>query len=145
MSKRRVSWLGENGVMAQPRLTIDEMLAAARARLRRLRPVTVQAEQIGGAVVVDIRCESDRRRTGVIGGSVAIERSVLEWRADPDSPWRDPRIADLDRRLILICSDGYSSSLAAVSLLDLGFRDVTDVDGGITAWIAEGLPLEPSP
>ena len=131
--------------MSQQRLTIDEMLAAARARLQRVQPSDVKAEQDRGAVVVDIRCESDRRRTGVISGSVTVERTVLEWRADPDSPWRDPRIADLDWRLILICSDGYSSSLAAVSLLDLGFGDVTDVDGGITAWIAEGLSLERSP
>lgn len=131
--------------MSQQRLTIDKMLAAARTRFRRLQPPDVEGEQRRGAVVVDIRCESDRRRTGVIPGSVAIERTVLEWRADPDSPWCDPRIADLDRQLILICSDGYSSSLAAVSLLDLGFGDVTDVDGGITAWVAEGLPLEASP
>ena len=130
--------------MSRQRLTVDEMLAAARARLQRVQPSNVDAEQDRGAVVVDIRCESDRRRTGVIRGSVAVERTVLEWRADPDSPWSDPRIAELDRRLILICSDGYSSSLAAVSLLDLGFGDVTDVDGGVTAWVAEGLSLERS-
>lgn len=130
--------------MSDSRTTIEETLAAARARFRRLQPSEVEGAQEAGAVVVDLRCADDRRRTGVVRGSVVIERTVLEWRADPESPWRDPRIADLELRLILLCADGYSSSLAAASLLDLGFAEVTDVDGGVTGWIAAGLSLDPA-
>jgi rhodanese-related sulfurtransferase len=127
--------------MPEQRTTIDDMLAAARARLERLTPSEVRAAQTEGAIVVDTRCEADRERVGVIPGSIPIQRTVLEWRADPDSPWKDPRIANLAARLILVCNDGFSSSLAAASLLDLGFDNVTDVDGGAHAWAAAGLPL----
>jgi rhodanese-related sulfurtransferase len=127
--------------MPEQRTTIDDMLAAARARLERLTPSEVRAAQTEGAIVVDTRCEADRERVGVIPGSIPIQRTVLEWRADPASPWKDPRIANLAARLILVCNDGFSSSLAAASLLDLGFDNVTDVDGGAHAWAAAGLPL----
>jgi rhodanese-related sulfurtransferase len=128
--------------MSEQRTTIDDVLAAARARLARLTPNEARAAQTEGAIVVDTRCEVDRERVGVIPGSIPIQRTVLEWRADPDSPWKDPRIADLETRLILVCNDGFSSSLAAASLLDLGFENVTDVDGGANAWAAAGLPLD---
>jgi rhodanese-related sulfurtransferase len=128
--------------MPEPRTTIDDVLAAARARFSRLTPSEVRAAQDEGAIVVDLRCDADRERVGVIPDSIPIRRSVLEWRADPVSPSKDPRIADLGARLILVCNDGYSSSLAAASLLELGFTDVTDMAGGAHAWAAAGLPLE---
>ena len=128
--------------MPEQRTTIDDVLAAARARLERLTPNEARVAQTDGAIVVDTRCDADRERVGVIPDSIPIQRTVLEWRADPDSPWKDPRIADLETRLILVCNDGFSSSLAAASLLDLGFENVTDVEGGAHAWAAAGLPLE---
>jgi len=128
--------------MPEQRTTIDDVLAAARARFRRVTPSEVEAAQTEGAIVVDTRCEADRERVGVIPGSIPIQRTVLEWRADPDSPWKDARSADLEARLILVCNDGFSSSLAAASLLDLGFENVTDVEGGANAWAAASLPLD---
>jgi rhodanese-related sulfurtransferase len=128
--------------MPEQRTTIDDVLAAARARFRPLTPSEVGTAQAEGTIVVDTRCEADRERVGAIPGSIPIQRTVLEWRADPDSPWKDPRIADLEARLILVCNDGFSSSLAAASLLDLGFENVTDLEGGANAWAAAGLPLD---
>ena len=81
----------------------------------------------------------------MIPGSIAVARSVLEWRADPASPWRDDRIARPEARLLLLCEEGYSSSLAAASLCDLGFERVGDVVGGMERWLAEGRPVVPAP
>lgn len=80
----------------------------------------------------------------MIPGSIAVARSVLEWRADPASPWRDERIARKDSRLLLLCEQGYSSSLAAESLRGLGFTDVGDIVGGMERWLDKGLPVEPA-
>jgi rhodanese-related sulfurtransferase len=83
-----------------------------------------------------------RERDGTIPGAIHHQRTVLEWRADPDCEWRDDRIANLDAPLVLFCSQGYASSLAAQTLRELGFTRVTDMDGGYDAWKAEGLPTE---
>ncbi len=123
------------------RRTIDDLVADARARISRITPEDAAAAVERGALLVDLRCEDDRSRFGVIPGAVPIARSVLEWRADPASEWRDHRIANLDARLILMCGEGYSSSLAAASLCDLGFTDVADVIGGFFAWRRAGLPV----
>lgn len=123
-------------------MTIDELLAEARRRIDRATPEEALRELREGAVLVDLRCSDERRRTGMVPGSIAIARSVLEWRADPASPSRDPRLARPDARVLLLCAQGYSSSLAAESLSRLGFHRVGDVVGGMERWLEEGLPVE---
>lgn len=127
------------------RQTIERLLESARSRLERLTPVAARAAMSGGAVIVDTRCTDLRRETGVIPGSIHVPLSVLYWRADPTSGHHDPAISDPDRHLILVCAHGYSSSLAAATLRDLGFSRATDIDGGFEAWAAAGLPVEPLP
>lgn len=123
------------------RRSIDEVLANARHRIDRLTPDQAAAEAARGAVLIDTRDSGDRDRDGCIEGSVHIPRTVLEWRADPTSESSDARIADYEARLIIVCNEGYSSSLAAASLKDLGFDRVADLDGGFAAWKAAGLPI----
>jgi rhodanese-related sulfurtransferase len=94
------------------------------------------------ALIVDTRVE---RSTGVVPGSLHVPLSVLAWRVDPDSDWRNPNVGGLDTRLILICDHGESSSLAAASLLELGFTRVGDVVGGFEAWLAARLPVTEAP
>ncbi len=113
------------------------MLAEARARIVRYTPT--EAAAADDILLVDIRSVDERERTGVIPGSKHVPRSVLEWRADPTSEWHDPELAG--KRLVLVCQEGYSSSLAAASLRELGV-DAGDLDGGVERWIAEGLPVE---
>lgn len=124
------------------RRTVNDLLAASRARLDRLPPHAARAAAAGGAILVDTRCAEQRRETGVIPGSIHVPLSVLYWRLDPASGSDDPRLADPDRQVILICAHGYSSSLAAATLQDLGFPRATDVVGGFEAWRAAGLPTE---
>ena len=124
--------------------TIEELLAAARERLRRVDPAAARQEVERGAVIVDIRAESQRARDGVIPGAHFVPRNELEWRADPSSDWRDPVVSDPGRKLIVMCNAGYQSSLAAATLQDLGL-DATDLEGGFQAWRSEGLPVEPPP
>jgi rhodanese-related sulfurtransferase len=125
------------------RHTIDQLLARARARLIRLEPEAALRAQGGGAILIDLRCADQRRESGIIPGSVHVPWSVLYWRLDPTSGYDDPRLSDPMRAVVLLCADGYSSSLAAATLQDLGFARATDVIGGFTAWAAAGLPLEP--
>jgi rhodanese-related sulfurtransferase len=125
-------------------LSIEEVLSAARARLRRLSPeeayeAMVQTE----AILVDTRPESQRAIEGSIAGALVVERNVLEWRLDPASSARLPVATDHDIQVIVFCSEGYSSSLAAISLQDLGLRRATDIIGGFQAWRAMGLPIVP--
>jgi rhodanese-related sulfurtransferase len=122
--------------------TIDELLAAARSRLDRLSPMEARAEADAGAVLVDTRCAEARAAHGVIPGSVHVPLSVLYWRLDPTSGHDDKALSDRERRIILVCADGYSSSLAAATLRDLGFSRATDLDGGFNGWSAAGLPVE---
>ena len=122
---------------------IDELLARARARLRRVDPAGARAAVHAGAVLVDIRAESQRERDGVVPGSVFIARNVLEWRCDPNGSHRDERVADPAHPLIVMCDAGYQSSLAAATLQELGHERATDLDGGFQAWRAAGLPVEP--
>lgn len=125
------------------RATIGGLLEAARARLERLEPSAALAALDGGALIIDTRCTELRREAGTIPGSVHIPLSVLFWRLDPSSESADPGLADPDRRVVLICAHGYSSSLAAATLLDLGCARATDVIGGFEAWAAAGLPMVP--
>ncbi|MDQ4027449.1 MAG: rhodanese-like domain-containing protein [Actinomycetota bacterium] len=118
------------------------MLDEARSSLRRLHPEEALAAMKQGALLIDVRCESDRTSTGGIRGALNIPLTVLEWRLDSASETRHPDIAGTDRRVILICAQGYSSSLAARRLHELGFHDATDVIGGFEAWAEHGLPVE---
>jgi rhodanese-related sulfurtransferase len=127
-------------VVTRPR-TIDEILADARARLRRLTPEAAHARWRAGALLVDIRPAAQRAAEGEVPGALVIERNVLEWRLDPTSDARIPEATGHDLDVIVLCSEGYTSSLAAASLHDLGLNRATDVDGGFHAWRAAGLPV----
>jgi rhodanese-related sulfurtransferase len=122
--------------------TIDGLLEEARARLDRVTPEAALAETEAGAILVDTRCAEAREEHGVIAGSIHVPLSVLYWRLDATSGHSDPRIADRSRRIILICADGYSSSLAAATARDLGFERATDMIGGFNGWLAAGLPID---
>jgi rhodanese-related sulfurtransferase len=119
---------------------IDEMLAHARSTLRRLAPREVWEAWEAGGVLVDTRPEFQRREAGEIPGAIVIERNHLEWRLDPRCAARIPEATSPDVHWILICAQGYSSSLAAAALQDLGLVNATDVIGGVEAWLAAGLP-----
>jgi rhodanese-related sulfurtransferase len=116
--------------------TIDEVLAAARARLDRVEVGALDAEVKAGALLVDTRPAEQRRRDGELPGAIVVERNVLEWRLDPASPHRLPQVMGHDQRIIVCCNEGYSSSLAAVSLQELGLHRATDLVGGYQAWRA---------
>jgi rhodanese-related sulfurtransferase len=116
-----------------PAMTLDEMLDAARARLDRVSPADLEGEMASGAVVVDIRTGEQRERDGTLPGAVVIDLTVLEWRLAPSSRHRELEFPE-DGRVILVCSEGYSSSLAAARLQDLGLVNATDLEGGFLAW-----------
>jgi rhodanese-related sulfurtransferase len=122
--------------------TVNDLLAASRAKIDRLEPHAVLAATREGAIVIDTRCAEQRRETGTIPGSVHVPLSVLYWRLDPASGSEDPSLADPGRQVILVCAHGYSSSIAAATLRDLGFARASDIDGGFEAWQAAGLPIE---
>jgi rhodanese-related sulfurtransferase len=124
------------------RPAVDRLLDEARTRFARLTPEQAAAELAAGALLVDTRTETQRRTRGAIPGALAIDRTVFEWRLDPTSPTRIPEATDHNIRVIVICAEGYSSSLAAASLQDLGLVNATDVIGGFQAWQAAGLPVE---
>jgi len=124
-------------------MSVDELLADARRHLRRLVPTEAHDAVGSGAVIVDIRPLEQRERDGVIPGARVIDRNVLEWRLDPTSSFKESSIGD-QQRLVIICNEGYSSSLAAATLRLLG-RDATDVIGGFQNWLACGLPVESAP
>ncbi|GAA0523678.1 rhodanese-like domain-containing protein [Paractinoplanes ferrugineus] len=122
-------------------MSIDEILDRARARLTRLDPHETAAAVDRGAVLVDIRPAAQRAEFGEIPGAVVIERNVLEWRLDPRSEARLPWAGSYDLQVIVTCQEGYTSSLAAASLQDLGLARATDLAGGYAAWRAAGLPV----
>ena len=123
------------------RITVDELLAAARRRLDRLDPGGANDAIRHGATLVDIRSESQILSDGVVPDALVIGRNVLEWRLDPASRHRHPRCPDLGDLVILMCNEGYQSSLAATALQQLGFARATDLEGGFQAWRAAGLPV----
>jgi rhodanese-related sulfurtransferase len=121
--------------------SIDDLVADARARLVRASPEDAErAVRERGALLVDTRPEWQRREEGEIPGALVVERNHLEWRLDPTSDARIPQAVDHDVEVIVFCSAGYASSLAAASLQDLGLHRATDLDGGYQAWRAAGLP-----
>jgi rhodanese-related sulfurtransferase len=125
---------------AKGRKTLDELLEEAQARIERLEPHDALNALERGALLIDIRSSFDRERDGVVPGSLHIPRTVLEWRLDPAGEWRNPRISGPGQWIILICDHGFSSILAAATLVDLGFEQSGDVIGGFAAWRAAGLP-----
>ncbi len=125
----------------QMRPTIDRVLDRTRRRLRRLEPAQAALEHAQGALLIDTRTETQRMTDGEIPDALVIERTLLEWRLDPTSPSRTPQAKDHRVRVIVICDEGYSSSLAAASLQQLGLVNATDVIGGFQAWKAAGLPV----
>jgi len=120
--------------------TIDDVLADARRRLHRLTPTEAVEATRRGAVIVDIRPQHNRSAEGAVPGSLVVERNVLEWRFDPASDARLP-IAGRDLTVVVMCNEGYTSSLAAAALQDLGLANATDMIGGFRAWRAAGLPV----
>ena len=125
--------------------TIDDLLAEARRRIVRVTPLEAAARIADGAYLVDIRPAAQRRREGEVPGSLIVERNVLEWRFDPASDARLPEATGYDVDVIVLCSEGYTSSLAADALRSLGLHRATDVIGGFLAWAADGLPTTGTP
>jgi rhodanese-related sulfurtransferase/predicted metal-dependent enzyme (double-stranded beta helix superfamily) len=123
---------------------IDDLLAEARGGLQRLRPEAAFAALTDGAALVDIRPLEQRIVEGEVPGAMIIGRNVLEWRLDPRSEARIPALARADMRIIVMCSQGYASTLAAASLRRIGLTDATDLEGGFQAWQAAGLPTRPA-
>jgi rhodanese-related sulfurtransferase len=123
---------------------ISEVLEQARSRLVRLGPADAWAAMRAGALLVDIRPQAQRAAEGEVPGALLIERNVLEWRLDPASDARLPEAGSYDLRVIVMCSAGYTSSLAAASLQDLGLSAATDLAGGFQAWVRAGLPVQAS-
>lgn len=126
--------------------TVGQLLEEARARLERVTPEQAWAElEAGEAILVDTRTFEQRRDAGEIPGAIVVDRTVFEWRLDPSSPSRIPEIESPDTRVVVVCRQGYSSSLAAATLHELGLWRATDVIGGVEAWREAGLPLVPGP
>lgn len=125
------------------RTTIHDKVFAARSRIARVTPqdLTTRLLAANAPTVVDTRTATDRGRFGVIAGSIHVPRTLVEWHLDPANGYRHPDVTSFDQPLVLVCNGGYSSSLAADSLLDLGFTDVGDLVGGIRAWIGAGLEV----
>jgi rhodanese-related sulfurtransferase len=121
--------------------TIDQLLDQARARLRRLDPHQPAAVIKDGALLIDIRPTAQRKEEGQIPGAIIVERNVLEWRLDPTSTHRLAEVQGYDQPIVILCSEGYTSSLAVAVLQDLGLHRATDLIGGYKAWA--GLPSSP--
>src|SRR3954470_14166995 len=115
-------------------MSVDDLIARARAGLDRVDPAAAARAVEEGGVLVDIRSDAQRAQDGVVPEAVYIPRNVLEWRCDPASKHRDPRVSAPDRRPIVMCDEGYQSSLAAATLQALGLANATDLDGGFQAW-----------
>lgn len=124
---------------------MDALLKEARAGLRRLDAYETRAAQAAGALLVDTRTDRQRARQGDLPGAVVIDRTVLEWRLDPASDSRIPEATGYDLPIVVVCRQGYSSSLAAASLRALGLHRATDLAGGVEAWLAAGLPTTTGP
>lgn len=124
--------------------SVDQLLEEARALLPdRPSPEDARRSMADGALLIDIRGDEQQRRDGLIPGALVIRRNVLEWRCDPASPWHHPSVTRHDQRIVVVCDEGYQSSLAAANLQRLGLVRATDMDGGFQAWRAAGLPVVP--
>jgi rhodanese-related sulfurtransferase len=121
--------------------TIDELLEQVRSRIDRVQPGEVAERVAAGALLVDTRPFEQRARDGEVPGAVVVDRNVLEWRLDPASPDRLPEVTGYDLEIIVLCNQGYSSSLVADTLRTLGLGRAVDVIGGFEAWAADGLAI----
>jgi rhodanese-related sulfurtransferase len=124
---------------------IERMLSEARRKLTRLTPQEAERALSNGALLIDIRSYEQRATDGTVPGARFVPRNVLEWRLDPSSRSHDPDLARPDALIVVMCDEGYQSSLAAAALLELGLRRATDLAGGFQAWRAAGLPVQPPP
>ena len=124
---------------------VEEVLATSRTGVTRLTPQQTHAALDRGALVVDTRTEVQRGEQGELPGALVIDRTVLEWRLDPASAWRIPEATSYDLEVVVVCRQGYSSSLAAASLRAVGLHRATDLAGGVEAWVAAGLPMSTGP
>lgn len=125
------------------RRTIHDLTAEARARLSRVTPHELARRLVDHDVtVVDLRIPADRVRHGVIAASVGVPRTVLEWRADPTSGYSNEAFRSFDQEIVVVCNEGYNSSLAAAALVELGYEGATDLIGGMVGWIADGHAVQ---
>jgi rhodanese-related sulfurtransferase len=125
----------------RPARTVDELLETVRTRIDRIGPAEAARRLADGALLVDTRPFEQRDRDGEVPGAVVVDRNVLEWRLDPASPYRLPEVTGYDLEVIVLCNQGYSSSLVADTLRTLGLHRAVDVVGGFEAWAALGLPV----
>jgi rhodanese-related sulfurtransferase len=123
--------------------TIDQLLAQVRLRIDRVQPEEAAARLAAGALLIDTRPWEQRSRDGSVPGALVVDRNVLEWRLDPASPDRLPQVTGYDLEMVVLCNEGYSSSLVADTLRTLGLTRTVDVIGGFVAWAAAGLPVVP--
>ena len=131
--------------MARQARSIDELLEQVRARIDRVQPAEAARRLAAGALLVDTRPVEQRDRDGEVPGAVVVDRNVLEWRLDPASPYRIPEVTRHDLDVVVLCNQGYSSSLVADTLRSLGLHRAVDVIGGFEAWVADGLPVAGRP
>ena len=124
---------------------VDALLERARSGMRRLDPHETLAAVAAGALLIDTRTDRQRSVQGDLPGALVIDRTVLEWRLDPGSASRIPEATGYDRQIVVVCRQGYSSSLAAASLRGIGLHRATDLIGGVEAWLAAGLPTASEP
>jgi len=115
-------------------VTVDDLLARARRRIRRVGPRELEGVLEGGGLVIDIRPAAQRAQEGELPGALVVERNVLEWRLDPNGDHRLPQVTSRDQPIVIVCSAGYASSLAAASVTDLGYTWIADLAGGYQAW-----------
>ncbi|MEV0526557.1 rhodanese-like domain-containing protein [Streptomyces sp. NPDC050439] len=134
----------EHPAPEEPPVGIDELLERVRLDLDRVTPEEARDTAAAGGLLVDIRYAALRERDGLIPGALVVERNELEWRLDPQGSHRAAEATGHDLRVVVICNEGYASSLAAVSLRQLGLRQATDLIGGFQAWKAAGLPVAAS-
>lgn len=128
---------------AQRTSNVERVLENTRRGLRRVGPFEALAIMRSGGLLVDIRPYEQRKREGEIPGALIIERNVLEWRLDPRSPDKLDVVTGENQQIVIICSEGYASSLAAASLKSVGVNHATDLQGGVTLWARLGLPMQP--
>jgi rhodanese-related sulfurtransferase len=121
--------------------TVEELLEHVRSRIDRVEPVEGRRRLGAGALLIDTRPAEQRNRDGEIPGALVVDRNVLEWRLDPASPDRLPEVTGYDLEIVVVCNEGYSSSLVADTLRTLGHPRAVDVIGGFVAWAAAGLPV----
>ena len=134
MSRWPLNVASSAGAQVTERCNIDELVARIRAVLVRVAPEDLADEVRAGALVIDVRPADQRARDGAMPGAIVVDRNVLEWRLDPASPHRLAEVTGHDQRIIVVCNEGYSSSLAAATLHDLGLRRATDLIGGYQGW-----------